>query len=344
MTEAETGAAHGSPERVRERVLVTGATGLLGTALVTALLERGDHVVGLARSDSAAQTLAERGVEVRRGEIWEEGALAAAMDGCSLVYNLAGVNQFCVSDPAPMLRANVAGAVTAVRAARRAGVPRLVHTSSAVTLGEAAGVVANEWTPHRGHYMSRYEESKTVGERDAMQTAAALGQDVVYVNPSSVQGPGRASGTGRFLLAFLDGRLKVFVDTVISLVDIQDCVTGHLLAAERGEPGERYLLNGIRMPVMDLLELSAKVAGVTRAPRLAPRPLAMIGGAGAELAFRARGKHPPVCREMVRVLLHGHRYDGSRAERELGLVYTPPEETIRRTVDWARAEGLLTGA
>ena len=95
---------------------------------------------------------------------------------------------------------------------------------------------------------------------------------------------------------------------------------------------------------MDLLDLAADVAGVTRAPRLAPRPLATMGGAAAELVFRARGKHPPVCREMVRTLLHGHRYDGSRAERELGLVYTPARETLRRTVEWARAEGLLQNA
>jgi dihydroflavonol-4-reductase len=243
-----------------------------------------------------------------------------------------------------MMRANVDGAVAAVRAAKAAGVPRLVQTSSAATLGEAPGTVADEWTPHRGWYLSHYEESKTLGERAALAAAAELGQDLVCVNPSSVQGPGRAGGTGRFLIAFLDGRLKVFIDTWVSLVDIQDCVGGHLLAAERGEPGERYLLNGIRMRVTDLLELAADVAGVTATPRLLPRPVATLGGAAAELAFRARGKHPPVCREMVRTLLHGHRYDGARAARELGLTYTPAEQTIRRTVDWARSEGLLRAA
>jgi dihydroflavonol-4-reductase len=174
-----------------------------------------------------------------------------------------------------------------------------------------------------------------------VEAAAALGQDLVCVNPSSVQGPGRAGGTGRFLIAFLDGRLKVFIDTSVSLVDIQDCVAGHLLAAERGERGERYVLNGIRMHVTELLELAAEVAGVTAKPRLLPRPVATLGGTATELVFRARGKHPPVCREMVRTLLHGHRYDGTRAERELGLTYTDPRETLRRTVEWARAEGLL---
>ncbi len=164
------------------------------------------------------------------------------------------------------------------------------------------------------------------------------------VNPSSVQGPGRASGTGRFLLAFLDGRLKVFVKTNVSLVDIDDCVEGHLLAAERGVAGERYLLSGIRLTIVEALALAADVAGIQARPRLAPRFLATAGGAVAETAFRALGRQPPVCREMVRTLLHGHRYDGSRAERELGLTYSPARETLERTVAWARSEGLLKPA
>lgn len=323
------------------RVFVTGGSGLLGAALVSALLERGDEVVALARSAASADALTARGVEVRRGEVYDESALAAAMAGADLAFNVAGVNSFCVLDPAEMMRANVDGAVAAVRAASAAGVPRLVHTSSAATLGEAPGTVADEWTPHRGWYLSRYEESKTLGERAALAAAEELGQDVVCVNPSSIQGPGRAGGTGRFLIAYLDGRLKVFVDTWVSLVDIQDCVAGHLLAAGRGLGGERYLLNGICIRVTDLLELAAHVAGVSATPRMLPRSVATLGGAAAELAFRARGRHPPVCREMVRTLLHGHRYDGGRAQRELGLTYTPPDETIRRTVDWARAQGLL---
>lgn len=326
------------------RVFVTGGSGLLGSALITALLERGDHVVGLARSTQSATKLQARGVEVHRGEVYDEPALTAAMNGCDIAFNVAGINKFCVSDPSEMMRANVDGALAAVRAAKAAGLPRLVHTSSAATLGERPGTVADEWAPHRGSYLSRYEESKTLGERAAVTAARELGQDLVCVNPSSVQGPGRAGGTGRFLIAFLDGRLKVFIDTWVSLVDIQDCVSGHLLAAERGVDGERYLLNGIRMPITELLELAADVAGVTATPRLLPRPVATLGAAATEFAFRARGKHPPVCREMVRTLLHGHRYDGGRAERELGLRYTPARETIVRTVEWARAEGLLHSA
>jgi dihydroflavonol-4-reductase len=251
------------------------------------------------------------------------------------------VNSLCAEDPVPMRRANVDGAVAIVRAAALAGLPRLVHTSSAATIGEAPGTIGTEATVHRGWYLSTYERTKTEGERAALAAARETGQDLVLVNPSSVQGPGRASGTGRFLLAFLDGRLKVFVDTWVSMVDIQDTIEGHLLAAERGASGERYLLSGIRLSIRDALALAADVAGVERSPRLLPRGVAIVAGTAVERVCRLAGRKPPVCREMVKTLLHGHRYDGSRAERELGLTYTPARETVARTVEWARAEGLL---
>ena len=323
------------------RVFVTGGTGVIGTALVTRLLERGDEVVALARSDAASRTLEARGATVVRGEGDDEDDLTRGMEGCALVFNVAGINTLCVEDPRPMERMNVGGAVAAVRAAARAGVARLVHTSSAATIGEPPGVVGTERTPHRGWYLSTYERTKTEGERAALATSRELGQDLVLVNPSSVQGPGRAGGTGRILLAFLDGRLRVFVPTHVSLVDIDDCVAGHLLAAERGVAGERYLVNGMTLEITQALALAADVAGVERKPRLLPRRVATVAAAAVERGFKVAGRRPPVCREMVRTLLHGHRYDGSRAERELGLRYTDPRETLRKTVAWARAEGLI---
>jgi dihydroflavonol-4-reductase len=323
------------------RVFVTGGTGVIGTALVGRLLDRGDEVVALARSDAAATALQARGAAVARGEGYDVDALARGMEGCAVAYNVAGVNALCVADSGPMQRMNVDGAVAAVRAAARAGVARLVHTSSAATIGEPPGTVGTEQTPHRGWYLSTYERTKTEGERAALAAAREVGQHLVLVNPSSVQGPGRAGGTARFFLAFLDGRLKLFVPTTVSLVDIDDCVSGHLLACERGVAGERYLLNGMTLPIERALALAADVAGVERRPRLVPRRLATLAAGIVERGFRLAGRRPPVCREMVRTLLHGHRYDGSRAERELGLRYTEPRETIRKTVEWARAEGLI---
>jgi dihydroflavonol-4-reductase len=323
------------------RVFVTGGTGVIGAALVARLLARGDEVVGLARSDTAAASLADRGVRVVRGEGYDIAALAAGMEGCAYAYNVAGVNALCVEDLRPMERMNVDGPVAAVRAAVRAGVTRLVHTSSAATIGEPAGTVGTEATPHRGWYLSTYERTKTEGERGALAAAREVGQDLVLVNPSTVQGPGRAGGTARLFLAFLDGRLRVYVPTIVSLVDIDDCVSGHLLACERGVAGERYLLNGMTLPISQALALAAEVAGVPGRPRMVSRRRATVAAVAVERGFRLARRRPPVCREMVRTLLHGHRYDGSRASAELGLRYTPVEETFRRTIEWARAEGLV---
>jgi dihydroflavonol-4-reductase len=139
----------------------------------------------------------------------------------------------------------------------------------------------------------------------------------------------------------LNGRLRAFVDTQISIVDIDDCVAAHVLAAERGADGERYVVSGATISSREALEIVAELSGVRREVRILPPPLARAAGAVVEGVFRARGKTPPVCREMVRTLLHGHRYDGSRATRELGLEYTPVADTFRRTIDWAVAEGLV---
>ena len=266
------------------------------------------------------------------------------MAGCSVIYNVAGVNTLCVDDPEPMLRTNIAGPPVVVRAAARAGVARIVHTSSAATIGEASGVIGREDTPHRGWYLSTYERSKTEGEQAVFEAGRQHGVEVVCVNPSSVQGPGRAGGTARFLLAYLDGRLKVFVPTNVSLIDISDCAEGHVLAAERGVAGERYLLNSIALSITEALALAGDVAGVSGKPRMLPRQVATAGAWVVEHGSRLARRKPPVCREMVRTLLHGHIYDGSRAERDLGLRYTDPRETLRKTVDWARAEGLLSAA
>ena len=323
------------------RVFVTGGSGVVGGALVDALRERGDEVVALARSDGARDELERRGARVVSGDILDADVLARGMEGCTTLFHVAGQNSLCVEDPSSMLRANIEGPAVAIRAAAQAGVGRVVHTSSAATIGEPEGAIGREDTPHRGWFLSTYERSKTEGERVALETGRQEGVDVVSVNPCSVQGPGRAGGTARFLLAFLDGRLKLFVDTHVSLVDIKDCTAGHLLAAERGTPGERYILSGVTLTISEAFALAAEVAGVERSPRLVPRRAATIAGSVVEHAFRLVRRRPPVCREMVRTLIHGHRYDGSRAERELGLRYTDPRETIRRTVTWAREVGLL---
>jgi dihydroflavonol-4-reductase len=323
------------------KAFLTGGSGFLGGALLAGLRERGDDVVALARSDAAAATLVAAGAEVVRGHALDEDALVGGMRGCDIVYHVAGINTMCPDDPLEMIHVNVRGAETAVRAAGRAGIGRLVLTSSAAALGEEHGTVGSEQSPHRGWYLSVYERSKHEGEIAALAAAGPAGVDVVSVNPSSVQGPGRAGGTGRIMIAYLNGRLRAFVHTTISLVDIRDCVQGHLLAAEKGVPGQRYVLNGVTLTSGEALEMVAGMTGIRESPRFLPPAVASGVAAVAETGFKLARKHPPFCRAMVRTLLHGHRYDGSRAALELGLEYTPVRDTFERTVQWALDEGLV---
>ena len=334
------GAGRGRPAVTR--VFVTGGSGFIGGVLTQRLVARGDRVVALARSDAAATAVSRHGAEAVRGDVLDEDSLVAGMAGCGLAFHVAGVNTHCPPDPSALMRVNVEGAVNAVRAAARAGVPRVVLTSSAAAVGEAFGTVGHEDSPHRGSYLSLYDRSKHEGERAAFAAADRHDVEVVALNPSSVQGPGRTAGNGKIIIDYLNGRLRVFVDTWISVVDVADCVEGHLLAAERGRPGRRYVLNGATIPSGDALELVTALAGVDERVRMIPPPLARTAAAIVEAAARARGRHASLCRARVRTILHGHRYDGARATRELGLDYTPTAETFRRTIEWAVAEGLVT--
>src|SRR4051794_40538733 len=324
------------------RAYVSGASGFIGGALAQRLAGEGEEVFALARSGAAASAVAARGAVPARGDVLDEDAVAAAMAGCSVAYHVAGVNTHCPPDPRQLLQVNVHGAATAVRAAARAGIRRLVLTSSAASVGEPFGTVGTEETAHRGTYLSVYDRSKHLGEQAAFETGRRLGVEVVAVNPSSVQGPGRASGNGRIIIAYLNGTLRAFVDTYVSVVDVADVVKGHVLGARHGRPGARYVLNGATLPSRDALRIVSEISGIEHEVRMVPPALARATAAAAELAARARGRTSSLCRARVRTILHGHRYDGSRATRELGLAYTPVPETFRRTIEWAVSEGLVT--
>jgi dihydroflavonol-4-reductase len=326
---------------VPETAFVTGGTGFIGGAIVERLVSTGRTVKALTRTEDGARTLRALGAEAVRGDVLDRRTLAEAMRGCRVVYHAAGVNAFCLRDTSYLFEVNVGGSVNAVHAAADSGVERIVYTSSAATLGEEHGSKGSESSPHRGWFLSSYERSKFEAERAVLAAANTRGIEVVSVNPASVQGPGRATGTARLLLDYLNGRLKVVVDSTISLVDIADCTDGHVRAEARGKPGERYVLSGATLSVRDGIRLLERLTGVERKVRSLPPGFALAAATALEAGARLRRRNPRVCRELVRTALHGHTYDGSRASRELGLGYTPIEETLGRTIDWFREQGLV---
>jgi dihydroflavonol-4-reductase len=322
------------------KVLVTGGSGLVGGLVLRALVTRGDEVVGLARSDDAANSISGAGARPARGDVLDPGSLADAMTGCEIVFHAAGVNAMCMRDPGSLFETNVEGAANVVRAARGAGVRRVVCTSSAATIGEAHGTIGREDSEHRGTFLSRYEESKFLGERSALALGHDLGIEVVCVNPSSVQGPGRTTGSARLLLDLLNGRLPI-IDTTLSIVDVEDCTAAHLAAAESGTAGERYLVSGATLTTRQAVGLLRTETGLPRRVWRLPRAAAALAGVAGGAAAAILRRDMPMCPELARTLLHGHRYDGSYAERELGFAYTPISRTIRRTVDWYERQGLV---
>jgi dihydroflavonol-4-reductase len=323
------------------RAFVTGATGFLGRAIVEELVAAGRPVRALARSESAAGRLEALGAEPVRGDLRDLASLEAGFRGCEAVYHAAGLNAFCVPDPRPMFEVNVAGSRAVVMAAARAGVSRLIYTSSAATLDIGTSGSHRPGRHGSPRFLSHYARSKHEAERAVMDASATTGLPVVCVNPASVQGPGRTSGTARLLIAYLNGKLPAAVDGPLNVIDIADCTRGHLMAEEHGVPGERYLLCGASMTLRGGLALLSRLTGLDDPPRFLPPGLALAAAACIEVVARVRGKHTRFCREMVRTLIEGAPYDGSPAARDLGLVYTPIETTMRRTISWYLEQGLI---
>jgi dihydroflavonol-4-reductase len=333
-------------------VLVTGATGFVGGLVTARLLADGRHVRAMARraGDPRLTPWGPAGppeggaeppgtLEPVVGDLDDADSLARAADGCEVVYHVAGLNSFCLPDPSALYRTNVDGTRNLLAAARRAGVRLVVFTSSAGTLGGDGVHPADETSGPPEHWTSHYARSKYEAERLAL---GFDGVDVVAVNPSSVHGPGRRTGTARLFIDYLNGKLPFDVPARFGLCFTDDCAAGHLLAGAKGKPGERYVLSGATLTSGEAIGLVARIAGLSGRPRTLPLPAAFGLAAVAEGASRVRGKVPRICRETIRTLSHPHLYDGSRAERELGLAYTPVTEALERTVRWYVRAGLIT--
>jgi dihydroflavonol-4-reductase len=303
------------------RVFVTGAASPLGRALVTALKRRGDHVIGLVRRRGGEQLLKNLGAVPVIGDVRRSESLARQMAGCDAVFHVASFFDFWARDVRTFDSVNVGGTKNAIAAALVARVPRVVHVSSALAIGEPRGEVGYEWTRHRGETRSDFERSKLESERLAMRLRSK-GIDVVVVEPSLVLAPGDMGWVGRVLRRAVSGGARFGTDAVMSWVGAEDAAQGMIRALEAGKNGERYILSAERMTMRQLLDRVAALTGRRPARTWTARSLNMVSKLTGAMSGTL-GSRPLLAPDEARFLADGVKVDGGWARGEIGVKYTP---------------------
>ncbi len=325
------------------RVLVTGATGFVGANLVRELIADGEAVRALVRRRSNWQNLAGLDVELAEGDLRDPESLRAALQGVVVLYHVAADYRLWARDPRELYASNVDGTRNILKAAMAAGIERVVYTSTVGTLGiPKDGRLGTETTPvNLDQMVGHYKRSKFLAEREA-ERFAREGLDLVIVNPSTPVGPWdrKPTPTGKMIVDYLRGRMVASLDTGLNLVHVRDVARGHILAAQKGRPGEKYILGHRNLSLREIFTLLARLTGIP-APRLQiPYALAWTAAAISEGWARLTRREPAVPFTAVRMASKKMFFDPARAVRELGLPQTPVEEALRDAVDWFRAHGM----
>ena len=325
--------------------LVTGATGFVGSAVARQLLARGDAVRVLSRAESDQTNIRDLDVEVVEGDLLKPETLRDAVEGCDGVFHVAADYRLWVRNPEPMFRANVDGARAIVDAAVSAGVERIVYTSSVAVLGNVPGKAADEETPVTyADMIGPYKQSKFRAEEAVRQLIVEKGAPVVIVNPSTPIGPRdvKPTPTGRVIVEAASGKMPAYVDTGLNVVHVDDVAAGHLLAFDNGSVGERYILGGEDMPLVDILSIVARQTRrrppSIKIPHAAIMPIAYL----AEAWTRMMGEDEPfVTVEGVRMARKKMFFNSAKAERELGYTHRPADEALNDAVTWFSDNGYL---
>lgn len=327
-------------------VLVTGATGFVGSAVVRRLLDRNAEVRALVRASSNRSNIAELPVDTVVGDLCDPESLERAVAGCDTLFHVAADYRLWAPRPEEIYRTNVEGTRNLLRAAKTAGVERVVYTSSVATLGfERDGSPANEETPVGLEDMTgHYKRSKFLAEQDVSRFAREEEMPIVIVNPSTPIGARdiRPTPTGRIIVEAATKRMPAFVDTGLNIVHVDDVAEGHLLALERGRPGERYVLGGSDMTLADILAVVADLAGHPppriRLPHGMIMPIAHLAELWAK--FR-RGSEPFVTVDGLKMARKRMFFTSAKAERDLGYKPRSPQAAIREAFDWFAEHGYL---
>jgi dihydroflavonol-4-reductase len=324
-------------------VLVTGASGFVGSAVARALVARGDDVRVLLREGSSRKNIDGLDCRVMIGDMRDAKAMTKAMEGVRHVFHVAADYRLWARDPSEIVRNNLDGARAVMEAARTTGVERIVYTSSVAALKPVAGRAVDETSRHdEVTVIGVYKKSKLVAER-LVERLAGEGLPVVIVSPSTPIGPRdiKPTPTGRIIVEAANGRMPAFVDTGLNLVHVDDVAQGHLLALDKGRIGENYILGGEDVRLRDMLALIAPLVGRkpprVRLPRAPLYPLAF----GAEAFARMRGKEPFLTVDALKMSKYLMYFSSEKAKAELGFQARPFARGIEDAISWFRQAGYI---
>ncbi len=324
------------------RILVTGATGFVGGNLARRLWQRGDQVRALVRPSSNRLTIDGTGIEPVTGDVLDRDSVVRAAQGCEAVFHCAAAYTFWSRDPQAVYRTNVEGTANVLAAASQAGVSRLVYTSTVSTVGISKGEVATEDTSlDHGHLVGHYKKSKYQAERLALNMASE-DLPVVVVNPTTPVGPWdvKPTPTGRMVLDFLLRRIPAYLDTGMNLVDVEDVVSGHILAMEQGQAGQRYLLGHKNLTLKEVFTILQRITGFP-APRWRA-PYWLVMGAGyldGLIEGSLLQREPRIPLEGVKVSRTPMYVSCDKAINELGLPQSPVELALEKSINWFNEHG-----
>jgi len=324
------------------KLFITGATGFVGSHVAALAAARGADLRLLARKTSNTANLP-KNAELILGDLREPSAFASALVGCDAVLHVAADYRLWVPDPADMYKANVEGTRELLRLAREAGVPRVVYTSSVATMGfKTDGTIVDEATPvSEADMIGHYKRSKWLAEQVALE-AARSGQQVIILNPTTPIGAMdmKPTPTGRIVVDFLNKNFPAYVDTGLNLVDVSEIARMHLVALQKGTPGERYILGGENLTLKQILDRLATITGLPSPKHKVPHAIAMAYAFFEEtITGKLRGKEPRATVEAVRMGQKMMFASSAKAERELGLRVLPVEEALRSACRWFIANG-----
>ncbi|MGC9972375.1 MAG: hopanoid-associated sugar epimerase [Bryobacteraceae bacterium] len=321
--------------------LVTGATGFVGWHVARRLIERGHRVRALVR---ASGKLREIEAETATGDLRDPESLKRAAAGCGLVFHVAADYRLWVRDPREMYRSNVDGTRNLLEAARAAGVERVVYTSTVGCIGIPEGGEGNEETPvSLADMTGPYKRSKFLAEEVALRFAAE-GLPVVIVNPTAPVGDhdSKPTPTGKIIVDFMEGGMPAYIDTGLNVVDVRDVAEGHLLALERGKPGERYILGCQNLTLQEILTRLARICGREAPSWRIPYAVAYAAALLSTGWARITGRAPRAPLDAVRMARKKMFASHGKAARELGFSPGPVDEALERAVGWFRANGYAT--